>query len=296
VLSAIPSPYRKRPIAHVVRDLRAVPASWTGWQRKMVTFWDNNLGADRAYFRHLCEALAPLKRYWAAQTSIDTITPESARLMGKAGCRYIYIGLESLAQDSLRASNKRQNKVGEYRRRVEHLHDNGIVVMSIFLLGLDADTPQYLRELPTLVDAIGIDIPVYSLPVPIERTPFHDQLRDAGRLIGGSLLDGSDAAQLLYRPRNVSPDELELALSYCMRWSYHPLRTARRVLRRIPDGGLSVLSSARANWVYMRYELAVARLGLARLRRRGPWPGSVTNDVTVEPELAFRSDEVPAAL
>jgi len=296
VLSAIRSPYRKRPIANVVRDLRAVPADWKWLQRKMVTFWDNNLGADRAYFRHLCEALAPLKRYWAGQTSIDTITPESARLMSKAGCRYIYIGLESLAQDSLRASNKRHNKVSEYRRRVELLHDNGIVVMSIFLLGLDADTPEYLRELPSLVDDIGIDIPVYSLPVPIERTPFHDELRDAGRLIEGSLLDGSDAAQLVYRPRNVSPDELELALSYCMRWSYHPLRTIRRVLRRIPDGGLSVVSSASVNWVYMRYELAVARLGLARMRRRGPWPGSRADRLTVEPQQAIGSDEIHATL
>jgi radical SAM superfamily enzyme YgiQ (UPF0313 family) len=274
VLSAIRSPYRKRPIAHVVRDLRAVPAAWNWHQRKVATFWDNNIGADRAYFRSLCEALVPLKKYWAAQTSIDTITPESARLMGKAGCRYIYIGLESLAQASLSATNKRHNKVAEYRRRVEHLHDNGIVVMSIFLLGLDGDTPQYLRDLPHLVDEIDIDIPVYSLPVPIERTAFHDDLRRSGRLIDGDLLDGSDAAQLVYRPRNVSPDELELALSYCMRWTYHPLRTLRRVLRRVPDGSLSAFGSARANWVYMRYERAVAHLGLARRRRRGPWPGA----------------------
>jgi radical SAM superfamily enzyme YgiQ (UPF0313 family) len=272
VLSAVPSRYRKRPIEHVVRDLRALPSSWSWMQRKMVTFWDNNIGVDRSYFRHLCEALVPLKRYWAAQTSIDTITPESARLMSRAGCRYIYMGLESLAQDSLQATNKRHNKVSEYRRRIEHLHDNGIVVMSIFLLGLDGDTPPYLRELPSLIEEIGIDIPVYSLPVPIERTPFHDELRDAGRLIEGSLLDGSDAAQLVYRPRGISPHELELALGYSMRWTYHPLRTLRRVLRRLPSV-LSVTSSVRANWVYMRYERAVARVGAERRRLRGPWPG-----------------------
>jgi radical SAM superfamily enzyme YgiQ (UPF0313 family) len=272
VLSAVRSRYRKRPIEHVVRDLRALPASWSWMQRKLVTFWDNNIGADRSYFRHLCEALVPLKRHWAAQTSIDTVTPESARSMSRAGCRYIYMGLESLAQDSLHASNKRHNKVTEYRRRIEHLHDQGIVVMSIFLLGLDGDTPEYLRQLPSLVEEIGIDIPVYSLPVPIERTPFHEELRDAGRLIDGSLLDGSDAAQLVYRPRGISPDELELALGCCMRWSYQPLRTVRRVLRRMPDPR-SVVASVRANWVYMRYERAVARVGAERRRVRGPWPG-----------------------
>lgn len=273
VLSAIRSPYRRRPIPHVIRDLRAMPSAWSGVQRKLVTFWDNNLGVDRTYFRDLCEALVPLKRLWATQTSIDTITPESARLMGRAGCRYIYIGLESLAQDSLLASNKRHNRVREYRRRIDYLHQNGVVVMSIFLLGLDGDTPEYLRALPGLVEEIGVDIPVYSLPVPIEGTPFREELRAAGRLLDGDLLDGSDAAQLLYRPRNVSPDELEFALASCMRWSYHPLRTARRVLRRIPNGGLAALSSARVNWVYMRYERAVARTGRSRIQARGAWPG-----------------------
>jgi radical SAM superfamily enzyme YgiQ (UPF0313 family) len=278
VLSAVRSRYRKRPIDHVVRDLRAVPASWSWMQRKLVTFWDNNIGVDRTYFRHLCEALAPLKRYWAAQTSIDTVTPESARMMSRAGCRYIYMGLESLAQDSLHASNKRHNKVTEYRRRIEHLHDHGIVVMSIFLLGLDGDTPDYLRELPSLVEEIGVDIPVYSLPVPIEQTPFHDELRDAGRLMDGSLLDGSDAAQLVYQPRGISPDELEIALGCCMRWSYHPLRTLRRVLRRMPRLR-SVTTSVRANWVYMRYERAVARVGAERRLARGPWPGVAATPV-----------------
>jgi radical SAM superfamily enzyme YgiQ (UPF0313 family) len=300
VLSAMRSPYRRRPIPHVVRDLRAVPGGWNWLQRKMVTFWDNNLGADRVYFRDLCEALVPLKRFWATQTSIDTITPESARLMSRAGCRYVYIGLESLTQDSLRASNKRHNHVAEYRRRITYLHQNGIVVMSIFLLGLDGDTSEYLRVLPTLVEDIGVDIPVYSLPVPIEGTPFREQLRDRGRLLEGDLLDGSDAAQLLYRPRNVSPDELELALGYCMRWSYHPARTLRRVLRRIPNGPLPLLSSSRANWVYMRYERAVARVALSRIQRRGPWPGpaatvgcSAARHPHSRLELAHERDPVP---
>src|SRR5687767_14568599 len=170
VLSAIRNPFRRRPIPHVIRDIQMIPSTWSWRQRKIVNFWDNNLGADRRYFRELCEALIPLKKFWSTQTSIDTITPESARLMGRSGCRYLYIGLESLAQDSLRASNKIHNKVREYRERIKLLHDNGIIVMSIFLVGLDGDTPEYLRELPDLVDAVDVDIPVYSFAVPIEGT------------------------------------------------------------------------------------------------------------------------------
>ena len=205
MLSAIRAPYRHRPIDHVIRDLKAVPSNWSWKQRKVITFWDNNLGADRRYFRELCQAMKPLKRYWATQTSMDTLTEESARLMGQAGCRYIYVGLESLAEESLIAANKRHNKVREYRQRIRYLHDNGIVVMSIFLLGLDGDTAEYLKALPDLVDEIGVDIPVYSLPVPIEGTPFRAELKAADRLLPGDLLDGSDSAQLVFRPGTSRP-------------------------------------------------------------------------------------------
>ena len=286
VLSAIRAPFRRRPIAHVVRDIQAVPSHWSWTQRKVLTFWDNNIGADRRYFQDLCAAIAPLKRFWAAQTSLDTLTPDAARAMGAAGCRYVYVGLESLAEQSLSIANKRHNKVHEYRQRIRHLHDNGIVVMSIFLLGLDGDTPDYLRRLPDLVEEIGVDIPVYSLPVPIEGTPFRAALMAEGRLLPGDLLDGSDSAQLVFRPRHISPDELEFALAYCMRRSYSAWRVGRRILRRLRDGVWPAINVAAVNRVYGRYEHAVAESGLHKIRARGPWPGGGS-----APEPAFATQE-----
>ena len=287
VLSAIRDPFRRRPIANVLRDIQMIPSSWSWRQRKIVNFWDNNLGADRRYFRDLCEALVPLKKYWSTQTSIDTVTPESARLMGRSGCRYVYIGLESLAQDSLQASNKRHNKVSEYRDRIKLLHDNGVIVMSIFLVGLDGDTAEYLRVLPDLVDQVDVDIPVYSLAVPIEGTTFRRELQAADRLLPGDLLDGSDGAHLVYRPRRVSADEVEIALAACMRRSYHPIRMARRVARRMRNGAVTFAMSATANRVYQRHQLMLARTGLARIAARGGWPGaSVTAPPLIAPDPA----------
>ncbi len=275
VLSAIRSPFRRRPIPNVIRDIQMIPSTWSWRQRKIINFWDNNLGADRRYFRDLCEALVPLKKFWSTQTSIDTITPESARFMGRSGCRYLYIGLESLAEDSLRASNKLHNKVREYRQRIKLLHDNGIIVMSIFLVGLDGDTPEYLRELPDLVDQIDVDIPVYSFAVPIEGTTLTRELQESGRLLPGDILHGSDGAHLMYRPRRISPDEAEVALAACMRRSYHPVRAARRATRRLKNGVVPFIMSATANRVYQHHQLALARIGLSRIAARGSWPGEM---------------------
>jgi hypothetical protein len=277
VLSASRTPYRRRPIPHVIRDIQQVPSGWSWTQRKIVNFMDNNLGADRGYFRELCRALVPLKRFWSTETSIDTVTAESARLMGKSGCLFVYIGLESLAQDSLTRSNKRQNKVREYRDRIRLLHDNGMIVMSIFLLGLDGDSPEYLERLPALVEDIDVDVPVYSLAVPIPGTPFHADLRDAGRLMPGDPLDASDGVHVAYCPRGLNADELELALALCMRRSYSPWQVARRVARRAVNGHWTLAMSATSNHHYRQYQSALARTTLDRLAARDP--ASVLNRI-----------------
>jgi len=272
VLSALSAPYRWRPVANVVRDIQAIPASWSWRQRKLVTFWDNNLGANRAYFRELCEALIPLKRFWSTQTSIDTVTAESARLMGRSGCRYLYIGLESLASSSLQFTNKKHNRVQDYRRRIGYLHDNGIAVMSIFLLGLDGDTMDYLRELPNLVDEVGVDVPVFSLPVPIEGTPFHSELDNLQRLLPGNLLHGSDGVHVVFKPKHLSAEELEMALATCMRRSYSWPAVAHRVIRRAASGWSCFAANVTANCIYMRHQRALADAGLRRIRARASRP------------------------
>jgi len=272
VLAGLPTPYRHRPVANVVRDIRAVPANWSWVQRHWVTFWDNNIGADRAWFRELCEALRPLGLMWGTETSFDTITPETARMMGRAGCRFVYIGLESLAEESLRRANKRHNRVGEYRQRIAWLRQNGMVVMSIFIMGLDGDTPEYLRRLPDLIDAVGVDIPVLTLPVPIEGTPLRRELEAAGRLFGGDTYGGLDGVQLVFEPRHVSRDELEFLYYDALRRVHGRRRVARRMLRSLmslPAGPFAALVGAGSNFFYREHQLVIARIGLERLRARG---------------------------
>jgi radical SAM superfamily enzyme YgiQ (UPF0313 family) len=270
----------------VVRDLRSVPSSWGHYQRKFVFFLDNNLGADRQYFRELCEAMVPLKRRLATQTSIDTITRDSARMMGRAGFQMVYIGLESLSQQSLVGASKKHNKVDEYKRRIRYLHDNGVLVMSIFLIGLDGDTPEYLADLPNLVHDIGVDLPVFSFAAPLESTPLRESLRQEGRLLEGDLNFAMDGSHLVYKPQGLSADELEVALFGMMKKAYSPRRVLGRVGRRVNLGLTTSLFMTGANLHYWRYERAVAKSSLQRLRQRGPWPGT---GALLPPELEIAS-------
>jgi radical SAM superfamily enzyme YgiQ (UPF0313 family) len=231
--------------------------------------------------------MIPMKRTWGTETSIDTITEESARLMGKSGCRYLYIGLESLSQESLAGSNKRHNKVSEYKKRLKYLHDNNVMVMSIFLLGLDGDTLEYARRLPELVHEIGVDLPVFSFAAPIYGTTFHRDLQAAGRLLPGDILGGMDGMHLVYKPMHADAEELETALFDCMRRAYTPVRIAQRVARRLNTGFMGALANAAANAFYAPFQRSLARAGRERVARRGAWP---------EPEFGFDQPETAPAL
>ncbi|HSG28773.1 MAG TPA: hypothetical protein VLA34_09855, partial [Candidatus Krumholzibacterium sp.] len=177
-----------------------------------------------------------------------------------------------LADESLRNSNKLHNTVKQYKPRIQYLHDNGILVMSIFLVGLDGDTPEYLRRLPDLVHDIGVDIPVFSFAAPIEGTPFHAELRDADRLLPGEILGGLDGMHLVYKPAYLSPEETEFALFDCMRRAYSPSRIARRVLRRGGQGFWTALANTSANLSFIPYQRALSRVGTERVSGRGRWP------------------------
>src|SRR5262249_59016507 len=84
---------RKRPVADVVRALRAILRLR---ERPFIEFADDNTFVDKAWGKDLCRALIPLRLKWFTETDISVADdPELLRLMRAARCRQVLIGLES---------------------------------------------------------------------------------------------------------------------------------------------------------------------------------------------------------
>ena len=63
--------------------------------RKRYIFWDDNLGANRAYAKELFAAIAPLKRWWTSQCTADVaFDDEFMSLAARSGCKALFLGLE----------------------------------------------------------------------------------------------------------------------------------------------------------------------------------------------------------
>jgi radical SAM superfamily enzyme YgiQ (UPF0313 family) len=205
--------YRYRPVSQVISEIQDRMV-WNknlfGAMDKGFKFVDNNLGGSPQYLRGLCEALIPLKKIWGCSLTFNVLKDESlVKLMSKAGCRFIYTGLESLNQASIRSMNKGQNRLEDVDRAMRLAYGNGILLSYGLLVGADGDTNEYLERLPEYVADLGWHAVVFvGIVSPYPETPFFRRLASEGRLLPGTISRDYDGYTVCHRPENLHPTEV----------------------------------------------------------------------------------------
>ena len=181
-------PFRTRPIADVIGDLRNT-RSIPWFKRKMAMILDNNLGGDIAFAKNLLHEVAKLN-FWAigAQFSIECLRDDDyVDALAEAHCRMAFIGMESLSTDSLLGVQKKQNRVEEYKEAFQKLHRRGILTFTGFMFALEGDTKEYYETLPQRLDEVGNCVMLPSISIPLYGTPWYDQVVAEGRIIDEDL-------------------------------------------------------------------------------------------------------------
>jgi len=200
--------FRMRPIADVVRDLKATERlPWH--KRRTAMLYDNNLGGDIGYAKELLREMAKLKLLaWGAQFSFDCLhDTEFVDLLAASHCRMAFIGMESLNDLSLAHVHKTHNRVSEYRELFGRLRRRGILVFAGLMFGLDADTPEYLAGLSEQLREASPEVLLMSIAIPIPGTPWHREVAEAGRIVDLDLAH-YEGDHLVFRPRLVGAAEL----------------------------------------------------------------------------------------
>lgn len=205
--------YHFRPVKEVVAEIQH-KMTWNknyfGLLKDWFIFLDNNLGGSIHYLRELCTELIPLKKTWGCALTFNVLkNEENIKLMAKAGCRYIYTGLESLNPESISAMNKGQNKIKEIDAVIRRCFENGILLSFGLLVGSDGDTNEYLEKLPQyLADLQYFSITFLGIVCPYPETPFYRQLAEEKRLLPQTISRDYDGYTLCHRPLNLNPSEV----------------------------------------------------------------------------------------
>jgi radical SAM superfamily enzyme YgiQ (UPF0313 family) len=195
-----------RPARDVAAEMEA-----TGSRRFFIV--DDNIVSRPAKMRELCLELIPLKINWVGQASIHIAHEEDLlELMAKSGCRGILIGMESLDSSNLRDMGKEWNLAqGSYAESLARFRKHGLAVYGTFVFGYDNDDENVVRRSVEFAREQKLFLAAFNHLVPFPGTPLYRRLKAEGRLICPKwwLDPNGRVGKVVFRPRKVSPDELE---------------------------------------------------------------------------------------
>jgi radical SAM superfamily enzyme YgiQ (UPF0313 family) len=211
-------------------------------------FIDNNLGSRPEYLADLCRAMRPLNKIWSAAVSIDvTDDPAVVREMALAGCIGVFVGFESLTDHNLIEARKKTPRCEDYARRVDILHRWGIQVNGSFVLGFDHDGPEVFWRTIDWVEQNRLECATFHILTPYPGTPLFAQMERDGRLLHRDW-SRYDTSHVVFRPKLMSPRQLENGYAWC----YRRLFSSRSIWRRRPRDSRSVPGYLAMSYLYKK--------------------------------------------
>jgi radical SAM superfamily enzyme YgiQ (UPF0313 family) len=176
-----------------------------------------------------------------------TDDPGLIRSMALAGCTGVFVGFESLSDENLADAKKKTPKTTDYARRVRLLHDYGIQVNGSFVLGFDHDRKDVFARTAEWVEENRLECATFHILTPYPATPLFRQMEGEGRLLhrDWSLYD---TAHAVFRPKHMSPEELEAGYA----WIYQRLFSHASIWRRRPEDWRAVPPYLAMSYLYKR--------------------------------------------
>jgi radical SAM superfamily enzyme YgiQ (UPF0313 family) len=223
VSTANGSTMRFRPAESVLAELRSLG--------KLVMFADDNVMIHRRYSEDLFRRMAPLGKHWIGQCSLAAVRRiENVELMAESGCKALFIGFESIDDQTVRHTGKPQNRPALYREVTEMLHDHGISTWGSFVFGFDTDDREVFDRTVEAAIEMKLTMALFAVLTPYPATKLYRRLRAEGRLTDERWWLGRDhdAGSPYFRPKQMSRSELHDGWVRAWRRFYAP----RSILRR----------------------------------------------------------------
>jgi radical SAM superfamily enzyme YgiQ (UPF0313 family) len=172
-------------------------------------FLDDHLFGNRRFAEALFDGMAGMGRVWQAASTVDAILrPGLLEKAVTAGLRSIFVGFETINDVNLAEQRKRQNIGQDYAAVARRLHDAGVMVNASFVFGMDGDGPDVFdRTVAWAVDH-GLETATFHIMTPYPGTALFRRMAAADRIVHRNW-DRYDTRHVVYRPRGMTPEQLE---------------------------------------------------------------------------------------
>lgn len=155
-----------------------------------VFFVDDNLIGNKKLAKALLRYLADYQErhhyvfQFGTEASINLADDaELLQLFHAANFGWVFIGIESPDEASLKETNKTQNTGRDILTAVRTIYAHGIDVLGGFIIGFDNDTLDTFDQQHRFITSAGIQVSMVGLLTALPRTPLYERLRQERRLI-----------------------------------------------------------------------------------------------------------------
>jgi p-methyltransferase len=190
-------PVIKAEVEMFERELQAL--SRRGVRRLMIVDDTFNVPPKR-----FVEILQVLRRYdfeWFSFIRCQFLKPEIVELMKESGCRGVYLGLESVDDETLKRMNKMATR-DHFYCGVEMLAEHDILTQASFIVGFPGDTAETVLQVGDFIERSALDyynlkLFWYDAATPIGQRAREFDLTGQGYNWKHSTMDSGEAHRLI---------------------------------------------------------------------------------------------------
>ncbi len=209
-------------------------------------------------------------------------------LLAEAGCSQVFLGVESVRQETLLDTGKPQNRVETYRQMVELYHKLGIICHASFIIGFPDDTPETVAQDVETLKSLGFDQASFYMLTPLAGSRDHAQMHAAGKWMDPDF-NRYDSFQPAMRHSRMSPEEWQGAYDNAWRQFYTEEHLVQVLARVNPDNYWGTMG------IFLWYRWSALREGVHPMLG-GFWRRRRFHDrrpgLSKESRLSFWRDEV----
>ncbi len=233
---------RNRPIENIVREIQSLGT-------RHIMFIDDNLIGNIAWTRNFLQAIRPLGLKWNAAVSTNVgAYPGLLDAMKESGCQSLFIGFETINQESVRSVRKQQNHVSHYEELIREIHARGIMINASLVFGFDHDRPDVFQNTLDWLVKNKLETMTAHILTPYPGTVLYRRLKQEGRICD---FDRShyNTAHVVFQPQQLSAEQLYRGYL----WIYRQFYSWKNIGRRMPASREQRLPFLLFNLGYRKY-------------------------------------------
>ncbi len=174
-----PITYRTKSTKRIMQEIYDID-----WKNDFIFFCEDNFTIKTKRTKEILDTIirsgVPNKIFLSCQSRVDTLyrNPELIDLMHRAGMRQVFLGIESVHQQSLDAMNKKNTTPDMVRKVVSSLQDRGISIFGGVIIGFPGETKTMVRQNIQFARSLNLTCIQFTPITAFPGTDFYNEMSE----------------------------------------------------------------------------------------------------------------------